>query len=234
MAVRLIFVSPLLPFISSGEARDTLQPLMFWFMLMIIGFYGGILPVGSNMMAVAREGRKLTLLRAAPVSMEDMLKGKFWVAWIPMTLLWLIVLLVSGCLLRLSAWQIGFLMGIAIWCWSGGSLSALSVAALKVDFEADELKARIPISASFVTMALNGALSLLTIGAGLWVIIRLLPESSVALVIRLMSGFTIVEWLLSDALWVPVVLVGSQVVYWIGVRLLWNTAVQRLQTWEVG
>ena len=93
MPLILILVLVLIPVIGGEGARVTLQPLLFWFLVIIIGFYVGILPVGSSMLSLAREGRRMALLRAAPISMQDLLRGKYWAAWTPISLSWLLMLM---------------------------------------------------------------------------------------------------------------------------------------------
>ncbi len=232
--ILLVLGMVLLPIMVSGNARETLQPLLFWFLLMVIAIFGGMLSVGIGMMSVAREGRKMALLRSTPIPMGDMLKAKYWATWIPMASSWLVILIVSGVVLTLPGSQIGVLVGIAIWGMSGASLATLTIGSLKIDFEAEELKQRVPVIVSYLVMALNGVFMLLTIGAGIWLIIRLLPDSSVAFVVRMLSGSSAVGWLISEELWIPIALVGSQVAFWLGMKLLWNAAVRRLESWEGG
>lgn len=227
----MVLMLVLAPILISGSGREALQPLFFWFLLMVIALLLGFLP-GATLMSIAREGRNMALLRSAPISMADMLRGKYWATWTPMTVSWLPVLLGAGIWMKLPVWQIGFLVGVSIWALAGASLATLGIGGLKVDFEAEDLKDRMPVLANFLTMALNGVFGLLTISAGVWLIVRLLPDSSVALVIRTLSGFSAIGWLLSNKLWIPVALLGSQTAFWAGTKVLWDAAVRRLEGWE--
>jgi hypothetical protein len=228
----LILVLVLVPIMGSGSGREALQPLFFWFLLMVISLFLGILPVGATLMSIAREGHNMALLRSAPISMADMLKGKYWSTWTPMALSWLLILIGAGIWMKLPVWQIGFLVGVSIWALAGASLATLAIGGLKVNFETEDLKHRMPVFANYLTMALNGVFGLLTISVGIWLITRLLPDSSIALVVRMLSGFSAVGWLLSDKLWIPMALLGSQAAFWVGTKVLWDAAVRRLEAWE--
>jgi hypothetical protein len=52
------------------------------------------------------------------------------------------------------------------------------------------------------------------------------------LAIRVLAGYGAVGWIFSEKLWIPFVLVSGQVVFWVGVKVLWDAAVRRLERWE--
>jgi hypothetical protein len=230
----MMLVLVLIPANTMRSGGEVLQPLYFWFMLMVIALMAGILPVGTAMMSVAQEGRQMALLRAAPISMASMLRGKYWASLVPMALSWMLVLLASGILLRLPAWQVCTLVGVTLLGSSGATLTALTIGGLKIDFDAEELKQRVPMLMSYVTMALNTVFFLLTIGVGIWLAIRFLPDSSVDAAAAVLNNLPTGRWLLSDSLWIPIVLIASQVAFWVGARLIWTAAVRRLENWEGG
>ena len=58
-----------------------MRPLIFWIL------------VGVSLMSITHEGCKLELLRSAPISMSDILKGKFWATWVPLVVAWVLVFL---------------------------------------------------------------------------------------------------------------------------------------------
>jgi hypothetical protein len=228
----VLVVLILAPFVSAGKGAEALRPLMFWFMLMCLTLFLSNSPVGMPLMSVAQEGRQLALLRSAPISMSDVLKGKFWATWVPLALAGVLVFLVAGMWLRFPWWQIGFLAGLTIWGLAGGSVVTMAIGGLRVDFTAEELKQRTPTVTGYLMMGLNLGFVLITTAAFVWLMIRLFPDSPTVLAIQSLAGYAVVGWLFSDKLWVPLGLVGSQVLFWIGARALWAAAVRRLEGWE--
>ena len=227
----LVVAMVLLPAIRSGTVRDTLQPLLFGFMMMLALFIG-ILPIGTSLMAFAQEGRRMTLFRVAPISMSDVLKGKFWATWTPMALSWTVVLIIAGIWLQFPLWQIGFLVSMTILGLAGASRMTTAVGGLSVDFTAEELKQRISLGVSYLLMGINSIYMLLTIATFVWFMIRLFVGSLVVAAIQALAGFGVVGWLFSDSWWGPIALLTGQMAFWIGVKVLWDAAVRRLETWE--
>jgi len=220
-------------FMSAGKGAEALRPLLFWFTLMFLILFLSVLPVeGMPLMSIAQEGRKIALLRSAPISMSDVLKGKFWATWVPLVVAWVLVFLVAGMWLQFLWWQIGFLSGLTIWGLAGGSVMTMAIGGLRIDFTAEELKQRTPTVTSFVMMGLNLSFVLVTSATFVWLMVRMFPDSQAVVAIQSLVAFAAVGWLFSDTLWVPLGLVGSQVLFWIGAKVLWNAAVLRLERWE--
>ena len=228
----LVVALVLLPAIRSGTGRDTLQPLLFGFMMMMLALFIGILPIGTSLMAVAQEGRRMALLRVAPISMSDVIKGKFWATWAPMALSWTVVLIIAGMWLQFPLWQIGSLAGMTILGLAGASVMTVAVGGLSVDFTPEELNQRMSLGVSYLLMGINSVYMLLTIAVFVWLVIRLFSDSLVVVAIQTLAGFGAVGWLFSDSLWGPIALLIGQVAFWIGVKILWGAAVRRLETWE--
>jgi len=220
----LVVALVLLPAIRSGTGRDTLQPLLFGFMMMMLALFIGILPIGTSLMAVAQEGRRMALLRVAPISMSDVIKGKFWATWAPMALSWTVVLIIAGMWLQFPLWQIGSLAGMTILGLAGASVMTVAVGGLSVDFTAEELNQRMSLGVSYLLMGINSVYMLLTIAVFVWLVIRLFSDSLVVVAIQTLA--------FSDSLWGPIALLIGQVAFWIGVKILWGAAVRRLETWE--
>jgi hypothetical protein len=228
----VLVIMVLILFMGGGEVTGALRPLIFWIMLFFLAMFLIVLPTGLPLMSLLGEGRNVALLRSAPISMSDVLKGKFWAAWVPLVVAWVIVFLITGLMLQFPWWQIGFLVGLTIWGLTGGSIVTMAIGGLKIDFGVEELRRRTPTVPSYIMMGLNLSFVLVTTASFVWFLIRLLPDSPLVLAIQSLAGYTPVSWLLSDELWVPLVLVGSQVLFWIGASALWTAAVHRLEGWE--
>jgi hypothetical protein len=221
------------PFMVSGNDAEALLPLLFWIMVMFLTMYVSFAPIGSHLMAIAREGRNFALLRSAPVSMADVLKGKYWAMLIPMVLSWSGILLIVSLWLQLSVWQIIFLMCITILGLTGASAVTTAIGGLKVDFSVEELKQRIPSLISYIIMGVNLIFALLTVVLSTWLIYQLYPESSVVIVIRTLLENSVAGWFFQATFGPPITLLGALGVFVVGVRVLWGTAVHRLEEWEV-
>ena len=228
----VLVIMILAPVLGAGEGAEALRPLFFWILLVFLALFLGVLPVGVPLMSIAQEGRKLELLRCAPVSMSDVLKAKFFATWLPLVVAWVLVFLLAGLWLRFPWWQIGFLAAMTAYGLAGGSVLTMALGGLRVDFSAEELKQRTPTLTGYLMMGLNMGFTLVTTAASVWFMVRLFPGSPAVLGIQSLSGYAVVGWLFSDRLWVPLGLVGVQAFFWIGSRALWAAAVHRLEGWE--
>jgi hypothetical protein len=108
----------------------------------------------------------------------------------------------------------------------------VAVGGLSVDFTAEELKQRISVGVSYLLMGINSIYTLFTIVAFVWLMIRLFSDSLVVVALQALAGFGPVGWLFSDSMWVPIALLIGQVAFGIGVKVLWDVAVRRLEAWE--
>lgn len=228
----VLVVVAVMPFLSAGRGAETLRPLVFWSMLLFLAVFLSVLPLGTSLTSIAQEGRKMALLRSAPISMSDVLRGKFWAIWVPTVLPWVLVFLIAGIWLRLPPWQIGFLVAITIWGLAGTSVATMAIGGLKVDFTAEELKQRTSVPTNYLVMGLNLVFVLWTIAAFAWLMARLFPDSPVVLAIEALAGFGPVGWIFTEQMWIPFGLVSGQVVFWIGAKVLWDAAARRLEGWE--
>jgi hypothetical protein len=145
---------------------------------------------------------------------------------------WGLILPIAGLWLQFPLWQIGFLVGTVVWGLTGASAATLAIGGLRVDFTVEELKRRIPVVAQYLAMALNMIFALLTVATSVWLMVHLFPGSDVVLVIQIFAGYGAVEWIISDAVWPPLALVSGQVAFGVGVKVLWEAAVRRLEQWE--
>jgi hypothetical protein len=228
----VLVVVVLVPFLSGGNGAGTLRPLIFWFMLAYMMPFLSTMPLGTSLMAIAQEGRTIVLLRSMPISMSDVLKGKFWATWVPTALCWVLVFLIAGIWLQFPPWQIGLLVTMAIWGLAGTSVATMAIGGVKVDFTAEELKQRIPTMTSYMMIGLNLIFVLLTVIAFVWLMIRLFPDSPDVLAIQALSGYPLIGWLFSTKPWFPFTILGGQLIFWTGVKIIWSAAVRRLESWE--
>ena len=221
------------PYLISGNNAEALLPILFWSMVMFLTMYVSFAPVGSHLMAIAHEGRNFALLRSAPVSIAEVLKGKYWARLVPMVLSWEGILLIVGLWLQLPVWQIIFLMCITILGLTGASAITTAISGIKVDFSVEELKQRVPTLMSYVIIGVNLIFTLLTVVLSTWVIYQLYPESGVVIVIRTVLENSVVGWFFHPTFGPPIILLGALGVFAVGVRMLWGAAIHRLEEWEV-
>jgi hypothetical protein len=222
----------LVPFIGVGGGSDVLRPLIFWYVMVLLVLFLTTLPLGLPLMAVAEEGRNMALLRSAPISMSEVLKGKFWATWVPVVLSWVLIFLLVGLWMRFPLWQVAFLVAITIWGLAGASVATMAIGGLTVDFTVEELRQRMPTGTSCLVMGLNMIFVLSTITLSVWLMARLFPGSPVVLAMQALASYGAVRWVFSETARIPLGLVSSQIVFWVGVKLLWDGAVRRLEAWE--
>jgi hypothetical protein len=224
----------LFPLLAMGQEGEFLRIFSFWYLLVVLPFFMGILSAGTSLLAVAGEGRNIALLRSAPLSIPNVLWGKFGVAWGPAVLVWSIVLLLVGFWLGLLPGQQGLLISLVVWVLTGASLAALAMGGLTVDFMAEDLKQRISTPVNYLTMGLGLLLAALTTVAGIWLVVHLFPDSDAVRVLQPFASDRAVSWVFSNAPWPPLILLCGQAAYFVGVKWLWDSAVRRLEEWEPG
>jgi hypothetical protein len=236
LAQPLILVAAivLVPLLTSGEGSNALQPLLFLVLVLLLALMLGILPVGGSLLALAAEGRRLALLRSLPISLSHLLRAKFWATWVPMALSWALVFLVAGVWLRFPAWQIGFLVALSAWGLAGASAATVALGGLQVDFQARDLRQRVPTLTGYLVMGANTVFVLLAVALGLWLVARLAPGSPVVLALDALAGLPLVGWIVAPDPWFPLALAGAQLAYGLAVWALWAAAVRRLEAWEGG
>lgn len=228
----LVVAMVLVPVLGGGSESELLQPLLFGFMLVVLAMLVGVSPAGVSLLSVAEEGRRLGLLRVAPISMSDLLRGKFWATWLPLALSSTGVLAIAGVWLGFPLWQTGLLVGVTFWAGAGASAAAVAIGGLGVDFAAEELKQRVSALITYLVIGVNSVFALWTIGGSVWLMVRLFPDSRVVLALRALAGDGTLGRILSDSPWIPLALAGGQALFWVGVGLVWNAAVRRLESWE--
>lgn len=230
----IILFMLLLPFLSNSNLIRYFSPFLFWFLAITLVMILGIIPLSSIMITVAEEGRRLALIRSAPVKMSVLLKGKFWAAWLPMVLSWTIILSAVGWFLNYSGWQIGYLVLVAGWGLTGVSWITISISGLKVDFSIEEVKQRVSSLDSLLTMSLNFFYMLLTFLGSSWILVRVDPVNPSVDLIRVYSDSAFIGWLFSTSRLIPAILFSVQACMFFGIWYLWNSAVRRLEGWEPG
>jgi hypothetical protein len=222
----------LAPFMTGGMGSEILRPLVFWYMLVLLALFLSFLPLGMPLMAIMREGRKIALLRSMPISMSDVLRGKLLAAWVSLVLPWVVVFLVTGLWLQYPLWQVGALVGIIIWGLAGASVATVAMGGLRANFTVEELKQRVPKGTTYLMMGLNLIFVLSTIASSVWLMVHFFPSSREVLTIRSLAGYDAIGWIFSDSPGIPLALVSIQIAFWVGVKLLWDAAVHRLEGWE--
>ncbi len=229
LAQPVVMSTVMVTFGSAGGSA--LRPAVFWMLLVFLGLYLNF-SGGTVQTAVALEGRNLALIQSAPVRVSTILQGKFWATWLPGALIWSLLLLGMGLLFRFPPWQIGLLVGITLWGMSGASLAAAAVGAWTMDFTKEDPRRRLPTPAYWLIMGLGLTMSALTIAGALWLVAHLLPQSDLTVQLQALAGFGVVRALVSDSVGPPLILLGGQLAFGIGVRALWVTGVRRLEHYE--
>ncbi|MBK8988284.1 MAG: hypothetical protein IPM39_19825 [Chloroflexi bacterium] len=230
----VLVAATLILFLGAGKGADVLLPLSFYTILAFLALFLTMQPIGTALMSVAQEGRNIALFQSTPVSMKAMLQGKFWATWIPVALSWVVVLIAAGVWLHFPVWQTAVLVGTAVWGLAGASAATMAVGGLMVDFLADDLRQRTSPLVNYLVMGLNAIFVLLTIVTSIWLIVHLFPDSLAVLIIRGLADISVVGWIFSNDLRIPLSLVAGQLIFWLGLKLLWAAAARRLEGWEAG
>jgi len=215
-------------------ARVLGASISFWSLATFLPIFLASSALNTSVVIVTGEGHNLMLLRSLPITMRQILQGKFWATWLPLVSIWTTLLLLSSWWLKFPPGLICLLAGIAVWGLAGTTTISVAVAGLKADFSVQESKKRTPEVAKFLIIALNMLFVLLTVITAAWLAIRLFPGSQIVAVIQLLSSFRAVGWLLSENVSIPLALGSFHVLFWLGAMIIWQAAVRRLERWEIG
>jgi hypothetical protein len=224
-----LFLVPL----GGQDAVDILKPILFWFMLIFVPLFISVAVLGIPLMTILQEGPSLALLRIAPISMGDILQGKLFAAWGMMGIPWTVVTVVSGILLQFAWWQVALLMVAEVVALLAMVTVAIGFGALRADFAARDLEKRLSTVTGYVVVAINVPYALWVIATMTWIVVHLDPGSEVFKVIEVFKDQPLAHTLLSDAVWVPVLLVGGHVFVCCGLLRLWVSAIRRLAQMEL-
>jgi hypothetical protein len=228
----ILVVLFLVPF-AGRDAVDLVRPIFFWFMLIFVPWFIGVAALGIAMTAIIREGPNLALLRVAPTAMGAVLRGKLYTTWGVMLIPWTVVLAATGVLLRFAGWQIVLLLAAAIVSLVCMTLVTIGLGALRADFAARDMMKRISAGVRYVMIALNALYAGWLFATMAWLIAHGFPESDSFKVIEVFQDLPPVRALLSDAVWVPLLLAAGHVLAWVGLGRLWAAAVRRLEELEI-
>jgi len=143
------------------------------------------------------------------------------------------VLALTGLLLRFSWWQVAVLIAAALVSLVSMTLLTIGFGALRADFAASDMMKRVPTSVSYLMMGLNALYAVWIIATIAWVIVHGCPASDSFKVIEVFQDLPPVRALLSDAVWVPLLLAAGHALAFIGLGRLWSAAVRRLAQMEV-
>jgi hypothetical protein len=233
----LNLVQPFMPIImvlvlfwGAGRGNPDLRPLLFWFILIFLPLFLAPAPIGTSLMSVAQEGDNIDLLRSTPTLVVNTLRAKFLATWVPMALIWSIGLIFAGLVLRLSLGQTIFLVTSAVLGLAGASAVTTAIGGLLADFSVAQVKQRIPTYAGYLVMGVNLAFVLLTMvmvaGLGFY----LFPASSET-IHQMLTAYSD-ESQTSIAAGILLAPVNLHLLFWVGVKLLWDAAIRRLEHWE--
>lgn len=226
-----LFIAMIWPLLSLGDTL--LKPIVFWF-LMFLGFMLANTVLVDGLITFGREGRLFRLLKSMPLSMETILRGKFWGApWSLGILVYSSFYLIIGFFMDYPLWQIAFLVGTVAWGAIGTSALAVAYGALVADFSVDDpIKQSVSILHQFI---MSGALVLFIapiFASVVWLIIQFFPESDIVVPIRVIASLSS-SWLFSESIWVLIGLIGIQGLFLLGIKGLWGISVRRLERLEI-
>ncbi len=230
----LMLVGAVLVLFRGAGQASLVRPLSFYALLIFLALFLIIQPIGTVLLSVAEEGRNMALFRSLPLPMNRVLGGKFWAAWGVVTLSWVVVLAVAGAWLGFTVGQIGVLLGTAVWGVSGGFAATTALGGLRVDFLREDVRQRTSPVTNYLTMGVNAIFVAITVLTALWLVAHLLPDNPAALAMRGLADFTVMRWIFADGVGTPLALAAGQLMFWLGVGLLWRVAAQRLERLELG
>jgi hypothetical protein len=229
----LPIVIVLLPLLLSARRSDPQwRPFFFWLLLVVALTFAYVTILNETLPALPREGRRLALLKMAPLATAVWLRHKFWGLPWPLTLLiWMGVLLALGLFWRLAAWQVGALAVTLGWTLLLAAALFYGLGALLGSLEGEDDDAK--MSGTAVLLALGGyvLLALLTLATTIWLLARWQPESAVVEMIRPLATGVLGRLFAPSPVmgWALLAGQGTAVALILGV---WRLARLRLVQWE--
>lgn len=217
------------------KADNPLHAIGFWVLLTYSSMFMVNASQQTGLVAMAEEGPNFVLLRTSPASPSALLWAKFLGKWLPSALVWTVVYIVAGVLVKLTPWQVAALTLFMLWCMAGATFLGLVVGARSTRFTIENLKLRVTQLAAWAAIGLSLLFILsafISFAAGIF---RFAPQAGSVLAARqALAGFPQVIRLFerSESGVIITGLIGQSLLLILGWRL-WRSAIRRLATWEV-
>jgi hypothetical protein len=202
-------------------------------MVILIPWFSPVVVLGIPLMSILQEGPTFALLKTAPIPLKTILQGKLYAAWIMMSLPWFLVLSVSGLLLQFSWWQVVLLLVTALLALLPMTTVSLELGALWANLAASDLKKRFSAVQSYAVIALSLLYALWIVVTVIWLVAHAFPASDSFTVIEVFEDQPVMHRLLSDAVWIPMLLTAGYLAVLYGLLRLWAAAVRRLTQMEL-
>lgn len=221
----------LLPLLFSERKNDPQwQPFFFWMLLVLALFFAYLPIMNETLPALPREGRRLALLRVAPVDTAVWLWHKFWALfWTLSLLIWVGAVLGLALVWRLAVWQVGVIIATLIWTLLLAAALFYALGALFGPLTGDDDTARPSGLAVLLAMGAYMLLAMLVLITAVWLLGQWQPESATVAMIR---PFATLHWLLAPAPITGWLLLGGQATAVALIAAVWQLARRRLAHWE--
>ncbi len=225
-----------LPLLLSDRRRDPAwQPFFFWLLLVIALAFAYVTILNETLPALPREGRRLALLRLAPVKTAVWLRHKFWGLPWPLVLgVWGLVLLVLALLWRMAVWQVVVIAAALGWTLLLTAAFFYALGALFGPLTGTDDDAKVPGLATLLALGGYILLALLTLATAIWLVALWQPQSATVAVLRPFAASTVLGWLLTPSPIAGWVLLAGQGTAGALILVLWRLARRRLANWEEG
>ncbi|MCE1253891.1 MAG: hypothetical protein LWX83_10125 [Anaerolineae bacterium] len=115
---------------------DDMYVAGYWIMLLYAALFGMNSSQSLAIPTFSLEARSFSFIFRSPVKMKSVMWAKFWSAWIPTALVWVIVLSIGSVLVHLNLWQWLVLVVMNIVCVAGSCFVGVAASARSADFSA--------------------------------------------------------------------------------------------------
>jgi hypothetical protein len=221
-------LTPLL--IRSATLAEILMPVS-WIVLSVLFIMVPLAVVTWAMDVSAGDGRNWALLRLMPVSVSDLLSGKFWGLFIPSLLS--VECLTLGIMPRFGwSWWTLMALLLAAYLVFGFSVTGIAVGSL-----AAKLRSNLPTKVSGWGLPASLLMSLIlvisTVLSILWAINFMIPAVHLSPWWRVVQMFPTLSRFLNLGWWALPMLFGINGVFWLLIAATWKAGIRRLERWEV-
>lgn len=224
----------LFPLLFSERRNDPQwQPFFFWVLLVATLVFACIPIMNETLPALPREGRRLALLRVAPVDTAVWLRRKFWgLPWPLALLVWVGVVLGLALLWRLAAWQMGVIAAALIWTLLLAAALFYALGALFSPLTGADDDAGASGLATLLAMGGYALLASLTLATVIWLLGQWRPQSGAAAMLQPFAQSGVLRWLLTPGATTGWLLLGAGATAVALIAALWRLARRRLEQWE--
>lgn len=214
-------------------SKSSVLAVMSWILFVLLFILISLAVATWAIDLMAGEGRNWALLRVMPVSMKDVLRGKFWGLFLPALVSVEVVALGASPMVGWSWKTLLITFLITAYLVLSFAASGIAVGSLAANVRSNEPAQAVGCWGLPVALLMSLLLVGLTVLSGFWGLDYLTTAERLPPWWQGLRSFSILNWLVRLRLWALFIFAGAHALFWLLVRGIWRAGARRLERMEV-